>query len=70
MPNFMMWPVREPTKEFRSDHYALAECDAPRWWPPGCDETKGNYAAIAETITDGTLNHCVKYELFPNANVQ
>ena len=70
MPSFMAWPGREPTNQFRSDHYALAECRPPRWWPPGCKESKGNDAEIAETITDGTLNHCVKYELFPNANVQ
>ena len=70
MPHFVKWPGHDPSSEFLSDHYALKDCDAPRWWPPGCDETKGNYAAIAETITDGTLDRCVKYKLFPNAKVE
>ena len=70
MPNFKLWPGRIATKEFGSDHYALAECDAPRWWPIGSKESKGGYEEIAATITDGTLDHCVKYELFPNADVQ
>ena len=70
MPHFKAWPGREPTSQFRSDHYDLAECDAPRWWPTGSKESKGGYEEIAATITDGTLDDCVEYELFPNTDVR
>ena len=70
MPHFKLWPGREPTKEFGSDHYALAECAAPRWWPTGSKESKGGYEEIAATITDGTLDDCVAYELFPKTDVR
>ena len=70
MPHFAKWPGREPSFEFLSDHYALKDCDAPRWWPPGSFEVEGVYTAIAETITDGTLGCCVNYKLFPNAKLE
>ena len=70
MPNFQKWPGHDPSSEFLSDHYALKDCVAPRWWPPGSTEIEGTYTAIAETITDGTLDCCVNYKLFPNAKVE
>ena len=69
MPQFTRWPGREPTPQLYADHYDVADCYPPRWWPPGSNEHDGDLTAVGGTILDGTADLRVDFALFPNAKV-